>query len=139
MQRLVRSARVLAIFCGASLPLVAGCGGPSVVPVSGVATVDGKPLEGFVVTFVPDAAKGHNIEMDCSAKLGKEGQYSLSTDDRYDQYKGAPPGWYKVVIWSNDDKPIPVNQKFQSAHTTELAVEVVADPAPGAYDLKFTK
>jgi hypothetical protein len=60
------------------------------------------------------------------------------TDDRYDQYEGAPPGWYKVTIWSPDDKQIPAHQKFTGVSTTPLSIEVVADAPPGAYDLKFT-
>ncbi len=131
-------ARLLAILCaGLLLP---GCGGgPKTVPVSGTATLDGKPFGGFNVTFIPDFEKGHNAEVDCSARLAADGSYSLRTDDRYDVYKGAPPGWYKVTIWSPDDVPIPVNPKFRAFKTTDLAIEVVADPPPGAYDLKFTK
>jgi hypothetical protein len=107
--------------------------------VEGTATLDGKPFGGFVVTFIPDAEKGNHLEVDCSARLGSGGQYALRTDDRYDVYKGAPPGWYKVTIWSPDDKQIPVNPKYTTLRTTDLAFEVVADAPPGAYDLKFTK
>ncbi len=117
-----------------------GCdGGPKVVPVAGIATVDGKPLSGFVVTFIPDAEKGNTAEIDCSGRLGDDGRFSITTDDRYNQYKGAPPGWYKVTIWSTDDKKIPVDAKFEGFKTTPLAIEVVADAPEGAYDLKFTK
>ena len=140
MRRSITQGRLLAILCAAALLAAAGCGGgPKVVPVAGVATLDGQPLGGFVVTFIPDESKGHQAEVDCSARLGEDGRYALRTDDRYDQYKGAPPGWYKVTIWSPDDKPIPVNKKYTSLNTTDLAIEVVAIPPPGGYDLKFTK
>src|SRR5262249_4967189 len=119
--------------------VLAGCGGPRGFPVSGTARVDGKPLVGFVVTFNPDAAKGHEARMDCSGRLGGDGRYSLRMDDGFKQYQGAPPGWYKVTIWSPDDKPIPVNKKYTNIKTTDLTIEVVADPQPGAYDLKFTR
>jgi len=119
--------------------LLAGCGGPRVVPVSGTATVDGKPLAGFVLTFTPDAEKGHEARVDCSGRIGGDGKYSLRTDDGFNTYHGAPPGWYKVTIWSPDDKTIPVNKKYTDIKTTDLAVEVVANPKPGAYDFKFTK
>lgn len=36
-------------------------------------------------------------------------------------------------------EPIPVHKKYSNFKTTDLTVEVVADPQPGAYDLKFTK
>jgi hypothetical protein len=116
-----------------------GCGGPKVYPVSGTATLDGKPLEGFVVNFNPDADKGHEARIDCAGRLGAGGRYSLRTDDSFKQYQGAPPGWYKVTISSPDDRPIPVNKKYISIKTTDLAIEVVPNPEPGRYDLKFSK
>jgi hypothetical protein len=117
----------------------AGCGGgPKTYPVSGKATVDGQPLTDFVVTFVPNAQKGNTAEVDCSARLGQDGQYTLQTDDRYKVYKGAPPGWYKVSIWSTEDKQVPINKKFLEPKTA-LEIEVVSDAPPGHYDLKFTK
>jgi hypothetical protein len=118
--------------------LLVGCG-PTVYPVSGKATLDGKPLGGFVVSLTPDADKGHEGRMDCSGRIGPDGQYSIRMDDGFKQYKGAPPGPYKVTIWSPDDVPLPVHTKYTSIKTTPLAVEVVSSPAPGAYDLKFTK
>jgi hypothetical protein len=130
---------LVAILCVVSLTLVAGCSrGPKTVPVSGRVTVDGEPLSGFVISFIPDAEKGHTAELGCDARLGKDGEYSLSTDDRFNVYKGAPPGWYKVTLGSPEDKPIPVNPKFLDLKTA-MSIEVVPDAPPGAYDLKFTK
>jgi hypothetical protein len=130
---------LLGILCGYMLSSATGCdSGPTVVPVSGTATIDGEPLSGFVVTFIPDKEKGNTAEVDCSARLGQDGGYSLQTDDRYKQYKGAPPGWYKVAIWSPEDKPIPINPA-QLSGPAQLSVEVKPDAPPGAYDLKFTK
>src|SRR5262245_49968714 len=139
MHKSITSRRLLGTLCTWGLIAAAGCGGPKVVPVSGTATLEGKPLVGFVVTFTPDADKGPETRMDCSGRIGADGQYSVRTDDGFKQYKGAPPGWYKVTIWSPDDKPIPVNKKYTNLSTTDLAIEVVANPSPGAYDLKFTK
>src|SRR5262245_13154277 len=130
---------LLGVLCAWGLIAAAGCGGPKVYPVSGKATLDGKPFGGFVVTFTPDSAKGHQARVDCSARLGGDGQYSIRTDDGFKVYQGAPPGWYKVTLWSPEDKPIPVNKKYTDFKTTDLTIEVVADPAPGAYDLNFTK
>lgn len=119
-----------------ALVAVAGCGGgPKTFPVSGKATLNGESLSGFTVQFNPE----FEARLDCSAHLGSDGSYSALTDDGFDQYKGAPPGKYKVTLWSPNDKPIPVNKKYTNSQTTDLVVEVVADPAPGAYDLKFTK
>ena len=66
---------------------------------------------------------------------------------------GAPPGWYKVVVTATTtdvnvppgkrrDHPRPkslVAAKYGQAKTSELAVEVVESPIPGAYDLKLTQ
>src|SRR5262249_33618319 len=139
MRKSITPGGLLRPLCAWGLIAAVGCGGLKVVPVSGTATVAGNPLVGFVVTFTPDADKGHEARMDCSGRLGADGRYSIRTDDGFKQYKGAPPGWYKVTIWSPDDKPIPVNKKYTSITTTDLRVEVVANPPPGAYDLKFTK
>jgi hypothetical protein len=123
------------------LLLTAGCGGLKVVPVSGTALLDGKPLTGFVVTFNPDKEKGYSgpMDLDCSGRIGPDGSFSLRTDDRFKVYKGAPTGWYKVTIWSPDDKPLPVNKRYTDIKKTDLSIEVVEHPSPGAYDLKFTK
>src|SRR5262245_34520239 len=118
-----------------------GCGGgPKIVPVSGKATVDGNPLAGFVVAFNADPDKGHDFSrVSCKGRIQKDGQYSLTTDDGFKQTKGAPVGWYKVTIFSPEDKPIPVHKKYTEFKTTALTIEVVADAEPGAYDLKFTR
>jgi hypothetical protein len=130
-------------FCPAvfvcSVLITAGCGGPKVFPVSGVATFDGKPLEGFLVTFNPDTSKGTDGRMDCAGRLGSGGNYSIRMDDGFKQYKGMPAGFYKVTISSPDDKPIPVNKKYTNIKTTDLNIEVVPNPEQGRYDLKFTK
>ena len=139
MRKALAPRRLLGLFAAGVLLAATGCGGLKVVPVAGTATIDGKPLGGFVVTFNPDTEKGHSGRMDCSGRLDANGHYALRTDDGFKVYKGAPPGWYKVTIWSPDDKPMPVNKKYTNLKTTELSIEVVENPAPGAYDLKFTK
>jgi hypothetical protein len=125
--------------CASAILLASGCGGPKIYPVSGVATFDGKPLEGFLVTFNPDGSKGTEGRMDCSGRLGGGGRYSIRMDDGFHNYKGMPVGFYKVTISSPDDKPLPVNKKYTSIKTTDLNIEVVPNPEPGRYDLRFTK
>src|SRR5262245_5154293 len=139
MQSSVTVRRLYTAACVCGVLFSAGCGGPKIYPVSGVATVDGKPLEGFVVTFIPDTSKGPDARIDCQGRLGAGGQYSIRMDDGFKQYKGMPAGFYKVTIWSPDDKPIPVNKKYTNIKTTDLNIEVVPNPEPGRYDLKFTK
>ena len=137
MQISLARRRPLLCACGLLLA-VAGCG-PKLYPVAGTAMLDGKPLAGFVLTYNPDVEKGQKDRMDCSGRIGADGHYALRMDDGFHNYKGVPPGWYKVTIWSPDDKPIPVNKKYTNIKMTDLSIEVVANPPPGAYDLKFSK
>src|SRR6266567_3980305 len=100
MSILPTARRFMGTFCVCGILFAAGCGGPKVVPVAGVATLDGKPLGGFMVTFNPDTSKGTEGRMDCSARLGADGRYAIRMDDGFNQYKGMPPGWYKVTLSS---------------------------------------
>jgi hypothetical protein len=44
-----------------------------------------------------------------------------------------------VTVSSPDDARIPVHKKYTDFNATDLFVEVVEEPGPGAYDLKFSK
>ncbi len=143
--------------CLAILALVSGCGGDGVdvVPVSGRITVDGEPLrsKGGVVTLVPNKDKGNITTLQPTGYVDEDGNYTVY----YAQgKKGAPPGWYRVQVSAMPpgDQPPPMpkprgkgpspipplfNRKFVRAGTSRLEIEVVRDPAPGAYDLKLTK
>jgi hypothetical protein len=123
------------------LAAVPGCAkgpGERLVPVSGMITVKGKPLEAGTVVFHPDAARGNAGTQEPRGTLA-EGRYELTTGGR----KGAPPGWYKVAVFAL--KPAGpeggmrppqwlANPRYGDAATSGLAVEVVEDPAAGAYD-----
>jgi hypothetical protein len=134
---------------------VLGCGGKEgrpLAPVSGKVTVDGKPLSSGQVTFIPDVPSGQEGTKQASklkttapsvGEIGPDGTYKISTGGK----DGAPLGKYKVTV-SPSMVPAPdatdapatgFNRKFSDAHDTPLKVEVVATPAPGAYDLKLTK
>src|SRR5687767_14557607 len=76
------------------LAAAAGCGDRfSPVPVSGVVTLDGKPVEGATVYFyaVGDAADGRPAH----GTTDKDGAFRLSTLGDED---GALPRRYKVVV-----------------------------------------
>jgi len=79
----------IAIFC---LALI-GCGDSDLPPaysVKGKVTVQGTPLSGYLVSFVPTDGNGG-----ASAKTGSDGGYSLET---LDGRPGCQLGKYKVVI-----------------------------------------
>src|SRR5207245_8454223 len=69
-----------------------GCGGQAEpVKGEGVVTLDGKPLEGARVTFLPESAGAFVA----SGKTDYEGNFLLSTPGLG---LGALPGEYKVVL-----------------------------------------
>ena len=135
--------------------MVLGCGDSSGVgktcPVRGKITLGDQTLaaESAVVLFKPDASKGNNSPFEPIGNVDREGNYTLVTKGK----RGAPPGWYKVIVTASEARieapkdpkrghPHPrslVPAKYGQEKTTDLAVEVVADPAPGAYDLKLKK
>ncbi|MDY0167071.1 MAG: hypothetical protein RBS80_11040 [Thermoguttaceae bacterium] len=74
-----------------------GCGGrspklPPLVPVEGVVTLDGQPLEEAYVQFHP---VGTTRGTGAASNTDAEGRYELIAPDRS---KGAPVGEYRVVI-----------------------------------------
>ena len=85
----MNSHSLLGLIC---LALLVGCNSASVsgtVPVSGKVTYKGAPVEGAVVTFVPEG-----VGRPATATTGAGGVFSLSTVDA----SGAMPGKYKVTI-----------------------------------------
>jgi hypothetical protein len=80
--------------------LSAGCGRSAVlVPVSGVVTLDEKPLEGASVAFMPDAG-GKPMSADYVGSQGKtdaNGRYSLTTMEA-EPRAGALLGKHRVTI-----------------------------------------
>jgi hypothetical protein len=122
---------------------VAGCGGLKLVPVSGKVTLDNKPVHGGGVSFIPDASKGNTARVSCVGRINAQGRYELTTTavKGSDSGKGAPLGWYKVTLLTTlpGAPEIKVHSKYLDPDKTPLSIEVVADPAPGAYDLKLTK
>jgi hypothetical protein len=130
-----------------------GCGDASGVgktlPVAGRITLDGVPLTAAttVVLFKPDKAKGNASPWEPTGTVDNQGKYTLNTKGK----RGAPPGWYKVIVTAVEAQPNAVKGKrlqlptpkslvparYGQAATTTLAVEVVESPGPEAYDLKL--
>src|SRR5215468_11579993 len=75
---------------------VAGCGIKR-IPTSGKVTLDGQPMTGGVLQFIPDASKGNNLRLSCSGPISN-GRWTLVTSgiERADTGTGAPVGWFKV-------------------------------------------
>jgi hypothetical protein len=136
------------------LLLPAGCGDSSgvgkTVPVTGQVTLDDRPLsaKSTVILFKPDTGRGNTSPFDPTGTVDAQGRYTLFTNGK----KGAPPGWYKVIVTATelraagDSKgprqhhPTPrslLPARYGQAATSPLAIEVAEDPKPRAYDLEL--
>ncbi len=119
---------------------------PKTVPVSGVVTYKGQPVEGATVTFVSTAGKHGAVGTTDAA-----GQFALTTFAPKD---GAVPGTYQVAIQKTVLEGAPpegatgkggeeppagtpkdlLPAKYKDASKSGLTVEV---KEPGVKDLKF--
>jgi hypothetical protein len=141
--------RLAPLGLAALLGVAAGCADPGEVmfPVSGKVTLEGTPLNVGAVSFRPDAARGNKSMHIPTGEIDPQGRYELITAGR----KGAPPGWYKVLVFADANvqpNTVPtrllpprwlMNVKYTNDRTTDLSVEVVEKPGPEAYDLKLSK
>lgn len=92
MRLITRSCGLVALIL---FPLLAGCGGgPRPVKVSGTVTLDGQPVEGATVQFVPAGGTGRPAV----GLTRADGGFELTTHENND---GALPGDYKVVVTYN--------------------------------------
>lgn len=78
----------LFVFLAALVPLT-GCGGVTLLPTSGVVTLDGKPVEGATVVFTSPDGKTN-----ASGITDAAGGFTLSTGDK----PGAAAETYKVTV-----------------------------------------
>jgi hypothetical protein len=135
--------------------LVLGCDKSDVgqtFPVRGMVRLQGEPLtaKSTAILFKPDVGRGNHSPFEPAGTVDRAGQYKLTTRGK----PGAPPGWYKVIVTAYEappehpkgtrrgGRPVAtslVAAKYGLAETTPLAVEVVAEPKPGAYDLTLSK
>jgi hypothetical protein len=105
----------------ACLVLVLGCGGKGKpVKVQGVVTLDGKPVPGATVVFVPEEGSGRPA----SGRTEADGTFRLTT---YRTDDGALPGQYKVTVnVSHGDKateggnPMQMDEKAKMAFFSKL-------------------
>jgi hypothetical protein len=136
--------RGMACFLGVVVLLVApGCGGPAkptLYPVSGKVTLEGKSLANVGIYFISTTDKAQNY----SGTIAADGSYSLS--DPQDQRQGAEAGKYKVVLQLTGDAlknsmmeamkqgqgvpaaaSLPFPNEYTSAETSPKEVEVKAE------------
>lgn len=136
------------------LGFLLGCSGGDMLPVEGTVTLDGEPLEGAAISFVP--AEGGRP---CSGQTDAQGHFTLAS---YVAGDGVPPGEYKVTVIKLDARrqatAAPTEEgaadgqkamgnieqsvkfltpmKYSSPATTDLRVEVTDKMEPVQIELK---
>jgi hypothetical protein len=139
-----------ALVSAAFLAAFSSCGkseGDDFLPVAGTVKLEGELLSVGAVSFRPDASKGNKSLHIPTGEINPQGSYELVTIGR----KGAPAGWYKVLVYADANAlidgnssrpPTPkwmMHEKYTEEGTTPLSIEVVEKPTPGAYDLSVTR
>ena len=140
----------LLFFCVPLMITSVGCESdlPKLYPVSGTVTLDGDPLAAGHVLLHPNGGGG-STSQDVPSGMIKDGKYEILTGKR----SGASAGPYKVVVtatnYSGGNAPPMggtavavrslIDAEYSTRSQTPLALEVVAEPEAGAYDLKVTK
>jgi hypothetical protein len=132
-----------------------GTSGAGLVPVSGQVTLDGEPLAGAQVIYIPARQDGQAVT--ATATTDNRGNYSLLTNIG----PGAMPGAYRVIVSKyvgSDDKPISQSlegaspthvmdsskakqalpSRYSDSEQTELQLEVVAS-GDNKHKLELTK
>ena len=85
---------------------IAGCGdGPRLVPVAGSVTLDGKPLEGATLSFMPESGTG--VSTPGTDVTGPDGNFTMTYNGR----SGLAPGKYKVLI-SKTEESVPKGKEI---------------------------
>jgi hypothetical protein len=134
--------RLILFAAAAGLGLLGGgCGkGGKAIPVSGKVTLsNGKTLTSGTVIFHPNKAKGNTYGGEPVGEINEQGQYTLADRGK----PGAPAGWYKVTVASQNITPdntkpdavkSNINPTYSNPDLTTIEVEVVAEPK--AYDIQ---
>jgi hypothetical protein len=131
----------------AALVGLAGCGGIKRIPTSGTVTLDGQPLSGGVLKFIPDASKGTTYRVNCAGPISN-GRWNLATAgmERADTGTGAPVGWFKVIYFNPDEGSkapgalavTKVAAKYQQEETTPISIELTDPPPAEGYKIELT-
>ncbi len=87
---------LLALLLCPALLTTAGCGGPGLSKVQGVVTLDGAPLSGATVSFMP-VGQGRAA----AGMTDGDGSFQLTTFRTDD---GALPGDYRVIVVLDDQE-----------------------------------
>jgi hypothetical protein len=135
----MRPGKLMGLFLVPALLACAGCGKDAkTVKVQGVVTLDGKPLEGATVTFIP--LEGGSGRM-ASGRTDSDGTFQLTTFRTYD---GALPGEYKVTVelpqpdnyWEGKGDPDKMDLKDKAEYYSQRSPQGKAKAAARAKKAK---
>ena len=120
-----------ALFMFGSLCSVVGCGqsGPELAPVSGVVTLDGKPLAGKTVGFTPDDGRRSSVGF-------------TDEDGRYEMYytaqrKGALLTKHIVTIYTPEDAYPPARENVPAKYRINTELSAVVEDANNKFDFEL--
>ena len=110
---------------------------PKMARVVGLLTLDGQPVHGAVVTFVPAEGGGRAA----AGKTDQNGRFALTTLEWGD---GAAPGIYTPTFsWTKADDRGEVKsllpKKYADARTSGMVVEVVRGENEFSFELKSSR
>ena len=143
-----RRVRVAAVACGLAAVSIAGCGGdppPQIAKVTGTVTLDGEPVDGVSVTFLPVRAEGARPLAAASGVTGADGTYSLVYRGKDFAPEGAAVGTHVVTVTdakseNSRDEAEPLPYRLPLSHavagTSPLKAVVTEEPTQ-VIDLKI--
>ena len=131
--RLVAVAALCAAFGGCSKGKVAPEG---LVPVTGTVTLDGQPLAGALVTYIPTGTQTGVV--DAAGETDDQGKFKLLTFEG--QEEGAVPGEYRVVISKLVKADGSIAKPTKDKSPMQLMLDGAKETVPAEYsDLAFSK
>ncbi len=108
--------------------LLSGCNqskGERLLPVNGSVLIDGQPPQsktGYIM-LKADVSKGNNTSLVPAGVIDVDGHYELFTGQR----RGAPPGWYKVIVTATTAPP----NRIPAQSTTRPVAKSLLPPQYG--------
>jgi hypothetical protein len=120
------SSRIRGLHLVILLAALPGCGGAGITPVQGLVTLEGTPVTGATVLFMPDGSEGRPA----TGFTTPDGTFRLTT---YKTDDGAAPGQYRVVIQKSEaakdrDKAALSALERAKAHFEDNAAQQAAKP-----------